>query len=266
MNPPEDPTPETDPRLAVALARAERRREMLERLADMGMALAAEINARFIEGPHRAEPRPEPSRAFAAVSRAVRLTLILEAKIEKQILAWRKGDLASLELEPEPFLKPWIDSPESRRERVREAVSAVIDREAGDPDEAGRMRERAHRTLNDTDLTRDYRLQGDFRACVETICSDLDLEPDWTLWDDEAGFAAECAAPAPLPPAEAGEVARRAQRGETEGAQGRYNGRPVHRPRAPSIPGSSPGQAASRSPSPVVARATEEERKPYPRE
>ena len=250
-------TPEPDPRLAIALARAERRREMLERLAEMGMALAAEINARFIEGPHRADPRPEPSRAFAAVSRAVRLTLILEAKVEKQILAWRKGDLFGLELEPEPFLKPRIDSPQSRRERVREAVSAVIERESGDPDEAGRLRERAQRTLSDTDLTRDYRLKGDFRACVEAICSDLDLEPDWSLWDDGAGFDM----PSPPPTGEAGEVAHDAKRHGTEGAHGPIQRNPVHKLSAPSTP-----PYAGVPLPPVVARATGEERKAHPRE
>jgi hypothetical protein len=124
----EHPAPATatdsDPRLAVALARAEWRLEMLQELAGMGVSLAREINQRFVEGPHRPEPRPDPSRAYATVSRAVRLTLILEARTEKQILAWRKSDLSSLRaLEPEPFLAPWFDSPAKRRERVRDCVA-----------------------------------------------------------------------------------------------------------------------------------------------
>ena len=76
----------------------------------------------------------------------------------------------------------------SRRERVRDAVSAVIDREAVDPNEAGWMRDRVHRDAGRGRPIDDYRLKGDFRACVETICADLGLEPDWSLWDDEAGF------------------------------------------------------------------------------
>ncbi len=248
-SPCEASTAETDPRLAVALARAERRREMLERLADMGMALAAEINARFIEGPHRPEPRPEPSRAFAAVSRAVRLTLILEARVEKQILAWRKGDLSSIDaliLPPEPFLKPRFDSALSRRERVRDQVSAAIEREAADPSEAARMRDRVHRQLIETEHLDDYRLKGDFRACVETICADLGLEPDWSLWDDEAGFRVST----PPPPEEAGEVAHGATRRETEGARGPIQRTPVQRPCAPST--------TSWSPSPSVFPKGEE--------
>ena len=185
----EPPAPTTDPRLAVALARAERRLELLQELAGMGMALAREINQRFIEGPHRPEPRPEPSRAFAAVSRAVRLTLILEARTEKQILAWRKGDLSSLDaLEPEPFLAPRFDSPEERRGRVRDCVAAVIDREALDPNEADWMRGRVQRELIESEDLDDHRLKGGFRDCVEAICGDLGLKPDWSRWSDDHGF------------------------------------------------------------------------------
>ena len=124
----------------------------------------------------------------------MRLTLILEAKIENQILAWRKGDLKSIEAladMPEPFLKPRFNSRISRRERVRDAVVAVIDREAGDPNEARWMRDRVHRVLIEEQDVDDYRLKGGFRACVEAICADLGLEPDWRLWDDEVGFGEE---------------------------------------------------------------------------
>jgi hypothetical protein len=179
----------TDPRLAVALARAERRLELLQELAGMGMSLARELNQRFIEGPHRPDPRPDPARAFAAVSRAVRLTLILEARTEKQILAWRRGDLSSLkELEPEPFLAPRFDPPAQRRERVRDCVGAVIDREALDPNEAEWMRRRVQRELIEAETLDDHRLKGGFRACVEAICDDLGLKPDWSRWSDDHGF------------------------------------------------------------------------------
>ncbi len=193
------PDADTDPRLAQAIARAERRREMLEQLANMGMALAKEMSARFIEGPQRPEARRDPARSFGAISRAVRLTLMLEARVEKQILAWRKDGVVAEALAPEPFLRPWTDSAVARRERVREAVSLVIDKEAGDPDEARWMRDRVARELIEAETLDDHRLMGGFRDCVEAICADLGLEPDWSDWHDEEGFTA----PIPPPPARA---------------------------------------------------------------
>lgn len=103
--------------------------------------------------------------------------------------------------EPEPFLKPRLDSPLARREQVRDAVAAVIDKEAGDPNEAGWMHDRVDGELFDDDELDDYRLQGGFRQCVEAICEDLGLEPDRTGWDDEAGFPTSTSAnPAPERP------------------------------------------------------------------
>jgi hypothetical protein len=208
----EHPAPATatdsDPRLAVALARAEWRLEMLQELAGMGVSLAREISQRFIEGPHRPEPRPDPSRAYATVSRAVRLTLILEARTEKQILAWRKGDLSSLHaLEPEPFLAPRFDSPVKRRERVRDCVVAAIDREALDPREAEWMRGRVQRELIDPVDLHDSRLEGGLRGCVEAICGDLGLKPDWSRWSDHRGFDFEADLPPRRPaPVAAGDI------------------------------------------------------------
>lgn len=76
-----------DRRLAHAIARAERQREMLEQLATMGMSLAKEVNARFVEAPQRPEAERDAARSFSTLSRAARLALMLEAPIEKQILA-----------------------------------------------------------------------------------------------------------------------------------------------------------------------------------
>lgn len=92
MSSPDPASPPTDPRLDAPIARAERRLAMLERLADIGMALAEEIGTPNINTPYHPEPRHDPGRSFAAVSRAVRLTLTLEAGVEAAILALRKGE------------------------------------------------------------------------------------------------------------------------------------------------------------------------------
>ena len=145
----------------------------------MGMSLAREINQRFIEGPHRPEPRPDPSRAFAAVSRAVRLTLILEARTEKQILAWRKGDLscprrAGARAVPGAAVRLPVANGASAC-----AIASSPCHRPRDPRPAMRrtaMRGRVQRELIETEDLDDHRLKGGFRACVEAICDDLGLE------------------------------------------------------------------------------------------
>ena len=97
MSSPTTPTPApTDPYPAVPLAWAERRRALLEELADIGMALAREIAARTVQASLHPEPRHDPNRSYAAVSRAVRLTLRLEARVEADIIALRKGEAPKL--------------------------------------------------------------------------------------------------------------------------------------------------------------------------
>ncbi len=186
-----------DPHLAAALAKAERRQALLEELTDIGMNLARQIDAHAAAAMAaiNEEHGGDPARAFATLSRAVRLTLAMEARVDAQILALRNGRVPA----------GWGAAAANRRESPTCAA-----RSSEGP---GSLRE---------NLT------------------------DWE--DDEAILAA------PPPPAEAGEVARRAPRDETEGAQGRSNERPLHRPCAPST--------ASRSPSPLVFPKGEERTRP----
>ena len=122
------PTDSPDPRLAQALDAAERRLVMLERLADMGMAVATAISEAVVEFPHKPGSGPQGARAFAQAARAVRLTLILAARVEKSILAMRKGELG---LEAALAARDAADPPATRAERVRAAVTPALDREAG---------------------------------------------------------------------------------------------------------------------------------------
>ena len=89
------PTPASDiPEFhaADAVASAELRLAMLRRLAAIGMRMAEEIGTRMIESPYHPEPRHEPGRAFATLSRGIRLTLVLQTRVEREIIALRKDD------------------------------------------------------------------------------------------------------------------------------------------------------------------------------
>ena len=94
-------TPAATAHLAMMIARAERRRAMLEAMAEVGAVFAKEISVRMIDGPYHPEPRHDPGRAFAAVSRSVRLTLALETRIDERLLGLHNGDV--LPAEPEAW-------------------------------------------------------------------------------------------------------------------------------------------------------------------
>ena len=140
-------TPASDPHLAAAIAREERQRGMLERLSELGMALTEHLTERALAAPAEAgEPRHDPGRSFAQLSRAVRLTLALEARSDERILALRNGGLPTRDarapraetavaaLAPVSFSPPPVrrDAACPRRNRLRDAVWAAVNREIRD--------------------------------------------------------------------------------------------------------------------------------------
>jgi hypothetical protein len=182
-----------DPHVADAVERAETYRTMLERLAVVGMAVAEEIGKRAVNAPYHPEVRHEPGRAFANVSRAVRLTIALCMRIDKDILAMRKGGTPSTPkvaappsapgFAPEPRIDP-------RRAKIRGAVWTAINREVSALAPAVEALDRVHESLIEREDYDDL-LERPWRECVEAICDDLGLEPDWSLWSDDTGFPVE---------------------------------------------------------------------------
>ena len=165
--------PSPDPRLAQALDAAERRLVMLERLAEMGMSVAAAVTEAVVEFPHRPGSGPQGARAFAQVSRAVRLTLMLAARVEKFILAMRKGEWG---LEAALAARDLADPPGTRADRVRAAVTPALEREAADREDAEVLRRRLDTRLADPDGAAAF-LSRPFHDCVKAICTDLGLDP-----------------------------------------------------------------------------------------
>lgn len=138
---------------------------MLQRLAEQGMAVAERLMTRTV-APEIGEAVVQHALAYAKIARGVRLALILEAKLEGRILAYRKGDTTALD---EPAT---VSTPPKTRETGR-TERAVADPEAG----------------RDHDSVEFDRLPtGGRRAEVEAICDNLGLEPDWSCWSDEEGF------------------------------------------------------------------------------
>jgi hypothetical protein len=174
--------------------RAAERFAMLRELADIGMemarALQGEVRARAeaIDPDEPPKGVAELGLAFSRVSRAVRQTLALEARLEDDRLVRERAAEAAAEARSQSN-----NELSERAARVRAKLMQLIH-----PD-----RERDHQwddveweDLNDEE--EDERGEGfvaDRPAAdvVAGVCGDLGLEPDLSLWTDENSAAASTA-------------------------------------------------------------------------
>ena len=177
------------PDLDAAIFRAEWKRRMLERLAEVGMELVEQVRARAVARPEawsgeRAERRDDVAVAFAKVSRAVRLTLILHSQVEQEILALRNGERPpGAATTAPPVASGPADPRRPARDRARGAVFAAVDQSVGDADHAFEILDRAEARLAEG-AEYEALLRLPFRACVAAICEDLGLNPHWSRWSD----------------------------------------------------------------------------------
>lgn len=188
-----DPPATADP-AAAAIEHAERRLATLRRLAELGMKLAEELAGRAVPGADRPEPKHDPAESFARISRAVRLTLALEAKFEQDLAALRAGDaVAAPSVDPHPrppFDDPWglkkRDHPSAHRNRIRDNVWDVMNHEIEDLYQSQELLDSLHERLTEGERY-DSVLYRPLRESVEAICKDLGLAPDWSRWTED-GF------------------------------------------------------------------------------
>ena len=182
--------PETlDPHVVAAIARAEARRAVLEKLTEVGMELVEEIRDRNVKAAYHPEPRHDPARAFALVSRAVRLTLAFEARIDAEILAMRKGDVIApaKRAAEKPAAYPSTLALGPVGVRVRDTVVSAIHAEFDAWNGAMGALDELHERLVDYERQESFAART-WRECVDAICADLGLEPDWNRWSDDKGF------------------------------------------------------------------------------
>jgi hypothetical protein len=180
---------------------AEQRLEVLRELTELGMALARDLTRRALAAPEKpapdaaTAPRRDPADAFARLSRAIRLTVALEAKTEDQLSALRAGGAppsAAKPSVPECDATPWIapkpfpgDHPCAKRNRIRNAVFDTVDREV--------MHE-FERAQDILETTHDWLAEGkDFDSLVElplkeavaAVLRYFDMHPDLSHWTDD---------------------------------------------------------------------------------
>jgi hypothetical protein len=176
-----------------AILRAERRLRMLEELADIGMNLARALERQALAAADPAEPAApdasaDPAGAYARISRAVRLTLALEARTDEALRALRAGVAAESEVRRDQARRrataETVARRQARQETVERLVCEAAEREIED-DQAmyGVLKALEERLDDDPTYVDLARLP--LRETVERLCADLQLTPDWSRWEGE---------------------------------------------------------------------------------
>jgi len=136
--------------------------------------------------------RRDHAVALDRASRAVRLTLLLHGRTQKELRRLFDGVAADQAARADARAKAQSEAQAAAQtervarrkaqvERVRDCVREVADREIGDPDEARALEQAlAERLENDPA----YAGEGDMplEPAVRRLCADLGLEPDWSRW------------------------------------------------------------------------------------
>jgi len=171
--------------------------ESLDRLAEMGMRLAASVERRATAD----EPPPEnvlhhAALDFARVARAVRLTFALQSRLIADFKKppARSADNTGPDDDDEDDEDDggndvfWLGEPmsaeERRRQVVRDTVKAVAQRAQLGSHEIERAESEAGERLENEAFCGDI-LNRPIGELVALICRDLGLEPDWSGFADK---------------------------------------------------------------------------------
>ena len=162
--------------LLPAIERAERHMRMLAELAEIGMDLAREVRRQALDQSGAAPSAADLALTFSRIARAVRQTVALESKLADETRSGSAG-------------RPALDVSDRwrsarRKRQVRTIVGEIIEAECDTDFQADRLFKERDERLGDGDE------EADFADCsigelVARICRDLDVTPDWSLFEDE---------------------------------------------------------------------------------
>jgi hypothetical protein len=184
-----------------AVLRAERRLRILEKLAQMEMELAEALQRQAIAAANPTPPA-EPdaaagrgaapqtaddlSAAFARIARSLRLTLALQARAEEQLRALLAGEAAKVEVRRAEASRREAEEAGARSDRHRNEVERLVreaaEREVEDEAALEGVLEALEERLDDDEAYWDLDRMT-LREAVERLCGDLELAPDWSLWE-----------------------------------------------------------------------------------
>jgi hypothetical protein len=171
----------------VGAARAERQARALEELAEIGMEMARALKARVLACEDDAAVS-ELVLAFARVSRAVRLTIALEARLA-DAQALRAETLAARAAEARAAVaRAREERLEQTAGQVQDAVEMAIAAQTAERDDGGYESERLSEALSEH--LEDRREIESFAETpvslsVAKVCRALGVAVDWDLWRNE---------------------------------------------------------------------------------
>jgi hypothetical protein len=172
---------------------AESRIRMLRRLAEIGMELAERtLNTQVAPGKGR-----DPADSYAPISRAIRLTLALEAKTDEELRDLKAGVVRKRKKELKRAAKRHeaaaAKDAAERAVKVRELVAEAAEFEIADVYEFAQVYHALRERLDEDPAYDDCGVRP-LRETVERLCKDLMLSPDWSRWEGE-GWTREEGAP-----------------------------------------------------------------------
>lgn len=170
---------------------ADRSQQMLARLAELTLDAAENLHGRLIEAEAPAEAQGL-GLAFERVSRSLRQTLLLEAKLEKDVLAAQR-EVEALQARAAEALYP------VRRARVRSAVIDAIAEASERPEEAEELADTLEANLDAYLRDPEFAAMA-FADLVDRLCRDLGLYDDQDDEDEDAEDADAEDDDAPGPP------------------------------------------------------------------
>jgi hypothetical protein len=168
-----------------SVVRAEGRLGLLRELAEIGMKLVRGL-----------EPGA-PADSFAPLSRAIRLTLTLEAKTDEELRDLKSGVVRKRKKEKKRAARRHeaaaAKEAQEREVKVRELVAEAAEAEIADVYEFAQRYDALRERLDEDSAYKDLS-QRPLRETVERLCKDLMISPDWSRWDGE-GWIKEEGAP-----------------------------------------------------------------------
>jgi hypothetical protein len=182
-----------------------RHQRMLARLAEIGMALAETVEhqalaqrdlqdvgdragvAEVVGATITLAIKGDFGLVYTRISRAVRLTMALEARIDGDRRAWEAGVEAKRPA-PTPPAEPerltLADRVAERREEVDGLVREALEELIPDYDELEQLMEQVDERLCDREDYGDI-MDRPIGEVFASICKDLGVKPDWSLWEEE---------------------------------------------------------------------------------